>query len=78
VPVWNEGPNSGEGEQPSFGEQLSTEQRTEFEALLEEYADGMQNQPGQTTLAEHHIRTGDAHPVELPPPTDCHMRTGRR
>ena len=67
VPVWSEGPDSNGEDQPLFGDQLSSEQRADMNTLLEEYTDVMQNNPGKTTLAQHHIRTGDARPVKLPP-----------
>ena len=35
--------------------------------MLEDYADVMKNTPGRTKAAEHHIRTGEACPVRLPP-----------
>ena len=30
-------------------------------------ADVVQNKPGLTVMVEHHIKTGSAHPVRLPP-----------
>ena len=35
--------------------------------MLQEFADVLQNKPGLTTLTEHHIDTGMANPVRLPP-----------
>jgi hypothetical protein len=35
--------------------------------VLTDFVDVFNNQPGKTTLAEHHIVTGDARPVQLPP-----------
>ena len=34
--------------------------------LLKENSDLFSNSPGRTTLAEHHIETGNAYPVKLP------------
>ena len=51
---------------PVCGDQLMSEQQHEFQGLLEEFADVMQNQPGRTDAAEHTIDTGTARPVKLP------------
>lgn len=63
VPLWN---NTSE-EGPSFGEQLSATQRNELGKVLESFADVLQDKPGKTALLEHHIETGTANPVRLPP-----------
>ena len=46
---------------------LSESQRTELRSLLEDFADVFQNEPGRTSVIEHHIETGLAQPVRLPP-----------
>ena len=61
LPLWN---NSLDGT-PTVGEQLTEQQKTELQSLLE--LDVLQPKPGQTTLAVHHILTNDAKPVKLPP-----------
>ena len=63
LPLWND---SLDGT-PTVGEQLTEQQKTELQSLLTEFEDVLQPKPGQTTLAEHHIRTNDAKPVKLPP-----------
>ena len=61
LPLWND---SLDGT-PTVGEQLTEQQKTELQSLLTEFEDVLQPKPGQTTLAEHHIRTNDAKPVKL-------------
>ena len=39
----------------------------ELKALLGEFSEVIQDQPGRTTLAEHNIECGTACPVRLPP-----------
>ena len=63
LPLWND---SLDGT-PTVGEQLTEQQKTELQSLLTEFKDVLQPKPGQTTLAEHHIRTNNAKPVKLPP-----------
>ncbi|CAH1248424.1 Hypp8136 [Branchiostoma lanceolatum] len=43
-------------------EGLDPEQRRQLEELLREFSDVMQDRPGLTNLAQHHIDTGDAKP----------------
>ena len=66
VPVWKEQPSTGLTES-SFGEKLSEEQIGEVKTLLGRFADVIKDVPGQTELAQHQIRTGDAQPIRLPP-----------
>ena len=63
VPVWNETLD----EQPTIGEQLNEQQQKELWKMLKEFNDVLQNEPGRTALAEHHIDTGTATPIRLPP-----------
>ena len=35
--------------------------------MLKKFNDVLGNEPGQTALAEHHIDTGTATPIRLPP-----------
>ena len=53
--------------EPRMGEQLTTAQQTELATLLENFQDVLHSRPGRTTLIEHRITSGDAHPVRLPP-----------
>ena len=63
LPMWND---SLDGTL-TVGEQLTEQQKAELQSLLTEFEDVLQPKPGQTSLAEHHIRTNDAKPVKLPP-----------
>ena len=69
VAVWSKGPTAGteDAEKPAFGEQLSTQQRTELEQLLADFKSIMGNTPGKTDITEHGIQTGTVRPVRLPP-----------
>ena len=49
-----------------FGIQLTEKQRKELRAATEEFAVVLRDQPGKTTLAEHHVETGSASPIRLP------------
>ncbi len=62
VSAWNDG-----GGEPTWGEQLTNEQREELSVLLTKFDCVLQASPGCTSLAEHEIETGDAQPVRLPP-----------
>ena len=66
VPVWNDGQDMAD-DKPTVGEQLDQEQYANLQKLLGDFSDVFQNKPGLTTLSEHHITTGSAHPVRLPP-----------
>ena len=46
--------------EPQMGEQLTVAQQKDLATLLH-------NCPGRTTLIEHQITSGDAHPIRLPP-----------
>ena len=35
--------------------------------MLKEFNDVLRNEPGRTALVEHHIATGTATPIRLPP-----------
>ena len=63
APVWNEALDK----QPIIGEQLNQQQREELQEMLSEFEDVLRNEPGRTSLAEHHIDTGTANPMRLPP-----------
>ena len=54
-------------QKPVIGNQLSEEQKSELQALLDEFSDIFRDSPGRTDLTEHAIHTGDAAPVKLPP-----------
>ena len=62
-PVCNKAP---EGE-ATVGERLTSAQQKELKKLLSQFAVVMKNKPGRTTITEHHIETGLANPVRLPP-----------
>ena len=64
VLFWQEGDPQ---DQPVIGEQLTEEQVLKLQQILKEFDQVLQNQPGQTGLAEHKIETGSARPVRLPP-----------
>ena len=66
VPVWSEASDS-EVEKCVFGEQLSEQQHDEFSKLLHRYSSVTKDVPGKTMLVEHHIRTGEARSIRLPP-----------
>ena len=53
-------------EKPKTGKHLTVAQQKELRVLLKKNSDLFSNSPGRTTLAEHHIETGDAYPVKLP------------
>ena len=63
VPLWNDITK----EEPKTGKHLTEAQQQELKVLLKKNSDLFSNSPGRTTLAEHHIETGDAYPVKLPP-----------
>ena len=42
---------------------VDTPQRAQLQSLLDKYQDVFKNQPGRTSLTEHRIITGDAHPI---------------
>ena len=54
-------------QKPLIGNQLSEEQKSELQALLDEFSDIFRDSSGRTDLTEHVIHTGDAAPVKLPP-----------
>ena len=66
IPVWDDGQPSTIDD-VNVAKRLSEDQRTELRRLLEEFADVFQNKPGRTSVNEHHIGTGLAQPVRLPP-----------
>ena len=66
VPVWRESDNENMSK-PQLGKKLSQQQRTDLETLLKSFADVIRDVPGRTSLIEHHIRTGNANPIRLPP-----------
>ncbi len=63
IPMWND----NEGGQAKQGKQLSLEQAQELNILLGRFESLFTALPGHTTIAEHHISTGEAIPVCLPP-----------
>ena len=62
VPTWDGGCG-----QPKVGRQLDEKQKRELSDLLAEFGGVMQRYPGQTSLIEHGIQTGEAPPIRLPP-----------
>ena len=66
MPVWGNERDEPQG-QPTIGAQLTRGQKEEMRHLLEEFADVMKSKPGRTSLVEHNIETGQAHPIKLPP-----------
>ena len=50
-----------------ISDQLTEGQHQRLAALLLEYREVMCSDPGRTTLVEHHIDTGRANPIRLPP-----------
>ena len=65
IPVWRDGEDAVK--EISVGENLSQEQCGDLQKVFAEYQDVFQKNPGRTTLIEHRIKTGAAHPVRLPP-----------
>ena len=63
IPQWMD---TGGGE-ARIGSQLKPEQMQELRELLEEYDSLFTTLPGSTAITEHHIPTGTASPVCLPP-----------
>lgn len=63
IPSWKD----NEGGAPVIGSHLDREQQMQLQALLTEFADVFQAQPGKTELAEHRIEVGDGPAVRLPP-----------
>ena len=52
---------------PTIIEQVTEAQKIELQEVLKEFANMLQQEPGRTTLAQHHIDTGNVKPVRLPP-----------
>ena len=50
-----------------IGEKLSEEQCSEIKKVVTEFADVFKDTPGRTSVVEHHIPTGNAKPIRLPP-----------
>lgn len=63
-PDWRDCGNTG---QPRFGEELTTQERSEIQSVLKEFSDVLQGKPGLTELAEHSIVTGSEGPIRLAP-----------
>lgn len=57
----------GNEEKAVISIKLPEQQREEMERLLEEFSDVLQNRPGRTDVAEHHIETDTASPVRQAP-----------
>lgn len=47
--------------------QLSDKEHEELKQMLQNYSDVLQDYPGRRQIAEHHITTGTAQPIKLPP-----------
>ena len=54
-------------EVPQMGPQLSNEQRSELQELLDNFSNILSNCPGKTDLIKHEIHTPSSHPIWLPP-----------
>ena len=52
---------------PRFGKELTTSQQANLNDLIKEFRDVFSTKPGKTNMIEHHIQTGDAKPIKLPP-----------
>ena len=52
--------------EPQIAKKLTDEQQTQLVQLLTEYSRVVMETPGRTNMVEHHILTGDAHPIRLP------------
>ena len=52
---------------PAVGEDLSSQQHSDIRRLWETFATVLNENPGRTNIREHHISTGEAHPIRLPP-----------
>ena len=57
---------------PKTARHLSDALQDELRMLLKKKSNLFSNSPGRTALAEHHIETGDAYPVKLPPYQEPH------
>ena len=66
IPVWERGVGS-RVEDVKIGSQLSQDQQEQLKHLLQEFAGVFQDKPGATSMIEHHIKTGSAPSVRLPP-----------
>ena len=62
IPGWDD-----EGGEVHLGEDLTAGQKYELEQLVTEFTDVLSSIPGETRLTDHHIETGNARPVRLPP-----------
>ena len=63
IPAWND----SDGGQAKQGIGLSHKQTQELGELLREFESLFTALPGHTTVAEHHVSTGDAGPIRLTP-----------
>ena len=63
IPAWND----SDGGQAKQGIGLSHKQTLELGELLREFESLFTALPGHTTVAEHHVSTGDAGPIRLTP-----------
>ena len=54
-------------ESPIINSGLHASHKQELEGVLAEFADTLKNTPGRTTMAEHRVDRGQAHPIRLPP-----------
>ena len=66
IPLWERGVGS-RVEDVKIGSQLSQDQQEQLKHLLQEFAGVFQDKPGATSMIEHHIKTGSAPSVRLPP-----------
>ena len=57
----------GDSGQPVVGDQLSPDKLGDIQSLWARFAMVLDENPGRTTVTEHHIKTGEASPIRLPP-----------
>ena len=66
LPVWEKDEGS-RVEEVKVGSQLLGDQQEQLTHLLHEFSEIFQDKPGSTSMIEHHIHTGSAQSVRLPP-----------
>ena len=59
--------DGGEDDQPVINERLTSREMLDLQQLLREFGDILRDQPGRTTITQHHIDTGSAQPIRLVP-----------
>ena len=54
-------------ENPTLGDQLSPQQTQDVHSVWTKFSAVLNEKPGHTSITEHHINTGEAKPIRLPP-----------